>query len=100
MATEQPNLVPDDIKPASNDADTASTVLDDAQMDRTPGGGGLGGADATDPLGGSGRTSGGATPNSPIDVPVPQGAGGGDPAREAQIRSLNDGPPEPHGKPA
>lgn len=109
MATEQPNVAPDDTKPEPNDADTAATVLDDAQMDRTPGGGGLGGADAADPLSGSGRTSGGATPNSPIDVPVPHGGGdgpggggsgdgGGNPAREAQLRSLADGPPEPHGR--
>jgi hypothetical protein len=95
MATEQPNVAPDDIKPEPNDADTAATVLDDAQMDRTPGGGGLGGADAADPLSGAGRTSGGQTPNSPIDVPVPHGDG--DPTREAQLRSLNDGPPEPRG---
>lgn len=97
MATQQPNIAPDNMKQAPNDADTAATVLDDAQMDGTPGGGGLGGADAADPLSGSGRISGGATPNSPIDLHVPHS--GGDPAREAQLRSLNDGPREPHGNP-
>ncbi len=94
---EQPNVAPDDIKPEPNDAETAATVLDDAQMNETPGGGGLGGADATDPLSGSGKVSGGAAPNSPIDIPVPHG--GGDPIREAQVRSLDDGPQEPHGDP-
>ena len=94
---EQPKLAPDDITPEPKDADTAATVLDDARMTETPGGGGLGGADAADPLSGSGKMSGGATPNSPIDVPVPHG--GGDPTREAQISSLNDGPAEPHGDP-
>ena len=32
MATEQPNIAPDDVKPEPNDADNAATVLDDAQM--------------------------------------------------------------------
>ena len=50
MATEQPNIAPDDVKPEPNDADSAATVLDDAQMTKTPGGGGLGGADAADVL--------------------------------------------------
>ncbi len=98
MATEQPNIAPDDIKPEPNDADNAAIVLDDAQMIETPGGGGLGGADAADVLNKSEKLSGGATPNSPIDVPVPHG-GGGDPTREAQLRSLNDGPKEPHTNP-
>ncbi|MDD1450014.1 hypothetical protein NHF48_002120 [Sphingomonas sp. H160509] len=40
MATEQPNIAPDDMKPEPNDADSAATVLDDAQMTETPGGGG------------------------------------------------------------
>ncbi|WP_426291362.1 hypothetical protein [Sphingomonas sp. TWP1-3-1] len=95
MAIEQPNIGPDDVKAETNNADSAATVLDDAQMTKTPGGGGLGGADAADVLSGSGKLSGGATPNSPIDVAVPHG-GGGDPTREAQLRSLNDGPKEPH----
>ena len=98
MATEQPNIAPDDIKPEPNDADNAAIVLDDAQMIETPGGGGLGGADSAEVLSGSGKLSGGATPNSPIDVPVPHG-GGGDPTREAQLRSLNDVPKEPHTNP-
>lgn len=93
MAIEQPNNAPDDATPVPNDADTAVTVLDDAQMEGKPGGGGLGGADAADPLSGSARAGGGTTPNSPIDIPVPHGDG--DPEREAQVRSLNDGPPEP-----
>ena len=58
MATEQPNIAPDDMKPEPNDADSAATVLDDAQMTETPGGGGLGGADAADVLSGSGKLSG------------------------------------------
>ncbi|TCP97437.1 hypothetical protein C8J46_10659 [Sphingomonas sp. PP-F2F-A104-K0414] len=97
MATEQPNIAPGEVKPEPNDADNAATVLDDAQMIETPGGGGLGGADAADVLSGSGKLSGGATPHSPIDVPVPHG--GGNPTREAQLRSLNDGPKEPHTNP-
>jgi len=92
------STVPDGVKPESNDAESASTVLDDAQMTETLGGAGLGGADAADVLSGSGKLSGDAAPNSPIDVPVPQG-GGGDPTREAQLRSLNDGPKEPHTNP-
>jgi len=98
MAIEQPNIAPDEEKPEPNDADSAATVLDDAQLTKTPGGGGLGGADAADVLSGSGKLSGGATPNSLIDVPVPHG-GGGDPTREAQLRSLNDGTKEPHTNP-
>jgi len=98
MATEQPNIGPDDVKPEPHDADSAATVLDDAQMTKTLGGGALGGVDAADVLSGSGKLSGGATPNSPIDAPVPHG-GGGDPIREAQVRSLNDGPKEPHTDP-
>ena len=98
MATEQPNVAPNDVKPEPHDADSAATVLDDAHMTKTPGGGGLGGADAADGLSGSGKLSGGATPNSPIDVPVPHD-GGGDPTREAQLRSLNDGPKEPRTNP-
>lgn len=72
--------------------------LDDTQMTKAPGGGGLGGENAADVLSGSGKLSGGATPNSLIDVPVPHG-GGGDPTREAQLRSLNDGPTKPHTNP-
>jgi hypothetical protein len=62
MATEQPNIAPDDVKPEPDDAESAATILDDAQMTKTPG-------------------------------------GGGDPTREAQLRSLNDGPKEPHTNP-
>ncbi len=98
MTTEQPNVAPNDVKPEPHDADSAATVLDDAHITKTRGGGGRGGADAADVLSGSGKLSGGATPNSPIDVPVPHG-GGGDPTREAQLRSLNDGPKEPHTNP-
>ncbi|QCB43931.1 hypothetical protein E5673_18315 [Sphingomonas sp. PAMC26645] len=98
MATEQPNIVADDVKPEPNDTESAATVLDDAQMTKTPGGEGLGGADAAGGLNGSGKLSGGATPNSPIDIPVPY-RGSGNPTREAQLRSLNDGPKEPHTNP-
>lgn len=83
------------MKPEPHDEDSAATVLDDVQMTKTPGGGGLGGADAAEVFSGSGKLSGGAMPNIPIDVPVPYG-GGGYPTLEAQLRSLNDGPKEPH----
>ncbi|KQM68243.1 MULTISPECIES: hypothetical protein [unclassified Sphingomonas] len=64
MTTEQPNVAPNDVKPEPHDADSAATVLDDAHITKTRGGGGRGGADAADVLSGSGKLSGGATPNS------------------------------------
>lgn len=83
MPTQQPSSAPDDA-PRPHDADTPARVLSDPAGDAIPGGGGLGGAAAADPLGGSGRTPTGTAPNAPIDVPVPHS--GSDAAGEAEAR--------------
>ena len=41
---------------------------------------------------GNAAPAGAATPNSPIDAPVPQGGGGGDPQAEARLLSGSDAP--------
>lgn len=88
MPTEQPSSAPDDT-PRPNDADTAAKVLHDDALDTTPGGGGLGGASAADPLGGSARTPSGTAPNAPIDVPAPHS--GSDAEAEAEARVAASG---------
>ena len=86
MTDQRPSNAPD-AAPEPNDADTAAAVLSDD--DATPGGGGLGGADAGDPL----RRSGGASPNAPLAEADPAGAT--DPAHDA-ARTAVDDVPEPH----
>lgn len=89
MPTDQPNSAPDDLPETPRDDATAATVLHDENLDDAPGGGGLGGAAASNPLGGSARAPGGASPNSPIDT----GLSGGDmqAAGEAKLRATDDG---------
>jgi hypothetical protein len=90
MVIREPNSLPDDVKPKPHDANSAATVLNDVQMTEMPRGGG-----GRCQCRGWGKLSDGATLHSPIDVTVPHG-GGGNPTSEAQLRSLNDGPDEPH----
>ena len=40
MVIQQPNSLPDDVKPKPHDANSAATVLNDVQMTEMPGGGG------------------------------------------------------------
>ena len=41
MVIQQPNSLPDDVKPKPHDADSAATVLNDVQMTEMPGGVGV-----------------------------------------------------------
>ena len=95
MSTDQPSSAPDAVEP--RDRDTAARVLNDDALDARPGGGGLGGASAADPLGGSARAPGGPSPNSPIDA---SGVGSaGEDARaeaEARVQASQADPAEPH----
>lgn len=97
MPTEQPNTAADTDLPAdARDDLTAATVLHDEQLDDAPGGGGLGGMAAVSGApGGSGPAAGGASPNSPIDVPVPASTTDGDglnpsAARDARTEATGD----------
>ena len=78
-----------------HDDDSAAKQVADTGQGATPGGGGLGGGNAADALGGSARAPEGASPNSPIDTgtPPPDGERSTE-TREAQLRSLADGAPE------
>ncbi len=77
---------------AGDDA-TAAKIVSDIDGERTPGGGGLGGASASNPLDQSGRGSGGASPNSPIDVQAPHPEGSAEATgHEAALRAAGDAP--------
>lgn len=93
-----PDTDSDPIRP-HNDESAAKQIVDtgrDTGLGETPGGGGLGGASAADALGGSQRAPEGTSPNSPIDIPTPEQEGErSTEEREAQLRSLADGAPEP-----
>ena len=92
MPTDQPSSAPQADAPQPTDELTAAAVLHDDTLDQPAGGGGLGGAGA-----GAGRlATGAASPNSPIDAPVPHD--GADPAAEARTQALSNAPAEPgHG---
>lgn len=92
MPTNQPSNA-DPIGPDAKDDATPAAVL----TDDTPGGR-LGGAAAADPLGGSDGAPRGTGPNPPVDpgVSAAQDLPGGPAEREAQRRSLHDGPTEPN----
>ena len=83
MPTNQPNTASEVPADAHEDA-TAAAVLHDEQMDHVPGGGGLGGPAAANPLGGSDRTPVGASPDAPIDT----GVSGGDAAATPEAKVL------------
>ena len=74
MPTDQPSNAPDTLPTDARDPATPGAVLNDTEQDKTPGGGGLGGATAARPESGSGAIPSGTTPGSPIDVPVPDAA--------------------------
>lgn len=69
----------------AREGDTVGAVL--ADEERSPGGGGLMGADAG---GADAGTAGAATPNSPIDAELPHSGGDGLAEREARARALGD----------
>ena len=96
MPTEQLNTAPDALPEDARDAATPGAVLNDTDPDKTPGGGGLGGAAAAQTPDGNGTKPSGTSPNSPIDVPVP--TGGTPPSAEAEARreKVADGASEPH----
>ena len=91
MPTDQPNSSTDLPAEPREDA-TAAAVLHDERMDEAPGGGGLGGA-AANPLGGSSRAPGGASPNAPIDPGVSAGDAGA--SAEAKVLAT-EGEAEAH----
>ena len=94
MPTEQPTSAPD-MAPQPNDRETAAKVLHDDSLDTPAGGGGLGGASAADPLGGSARTPSGTAPNAPIDVGI-DGDSDAAAAAEARVQASQADPVEPH----
>ena len=89
MPDTSPSNAPDDLTPRTDDS--VAKQVENVGEDTT-GGGGLGGAAAAEPLAGSARGKGGASPNSPIDTGV---SPDGDAVRDAQVRSLDDGADEP-----
>lgn len=93
MPTEQPASAPDAIGSDARDDATVAAVLHDTDLDKTPGGGGLGGAAASGAP--HADAAGGTTPNSPIDTRTP-GTGGIEAAGEARLRAAGDDAPEPH----
>lgn len=94
MPTNQPSSAPQGDAPRPTDDLTAAAVLHDDTLDLQPGGGGLG--TANPPRGGdaAGRT-GAATPNSPIDAPVPHDASDAQIEAEARAQSVAGGATEP-----
>ena len=94
MPTEQPTSAPDAIGDDAREQDTAAAVLHDDALDQTPGGGGLRGPAGANPL--AGRTSGGATRNSPIDTGVAPPDADGAAAAESRAQAVEDAPAEPH----
>lgn len=100
MPTDQPSSAPAQDReaggPAPDDRVTPARALRDDAADQEVGGGGLLGANADDPDAGAAMgDAGAATPNSPIDAGLPPGdeEGGGRLAeKEAQARTLGDGP--------
>jgi len=87
--TDQPSNAPTDLKDlgredARDDAQAAA-ILSDANLAETPGGGGLGGADAD---GGTAGATGGPSLNTPSDISASAGEAGA--AREARLRSTDE----------
>ena len=82
MQTDQINNAPLADAPQPGEELTAAAVLRDGSAGPQPAG-------AASP-------SGAATPNSPIDAPVPQGGGGGDAQAEARLLSGGDAPEPGH----
>ncbi|WP_374942987.1 hypothetical protein [Sphingomonas sp.] len=87
MPTNDPSNATDVPQDAREEA-TPGAVLNDADVDDSPGGGGLGGAAAANALG-SGRTPGGASPNAPIDTGVDAGDAGA--TAEAKVLATQTG---------
>lgn len=98
MPTNQPSSAPDDLPVDARDPATPGAVLNDDRLDKAPGGGGLGGQGAADPLEGSARTPRGTAPNAPIDVPTPDTGTDASPlaGAEARVRATESDTPEPH----
>lgn len=87
MPTEQPASAPDTIGTDARDDATAAAVLHDTEADKTPGGGGLGGAAAAGLP--AAAAIDGTTPNSPIDTQTP-GTGDAAAGGEARLRASSD----------
>lgn len=94
MPTNQPSSAAQGDMPHMTDDLTAAAVLHDDLLDRQPGGGGLGTSGG--PVGGdaAGR-SGAATPNSPIDAPVPHDTGSAQVEAEARAEVVEGAAQEP-----
>lgn len=91
MPSNQPSSAPIDDAPKPTDDLTAAAVLRDDALDRPAGGGGLGTPIARD-------ASGAASPNSPVDAPVPHEGGDALAGAEARRLSTSSAPAEPgHG---
>jgi hypothetical protein len=89
MPTEQPSNAPQADAPKPTDDLNAAAVLADDSLDRTPGGGGLGGAKAADPQAGTAGGAGGTAPNSVGDTGL---AAAGDPEAEARAQAAETMP--------
>ncbi|RDE05863.1 hypothetical protein [Sphingomonas aracearum] len=91
MPDTDPNSAPDTLPDDAQDRETAASVLHDADRDDA-GGGGLGGADAADPL--AARAVAGTSPNAPIDTGVDAGRAGAE--RDSRLSAAEDDGSEPH----
>ena len=94
MTDNTPSNAPDAIGTDARDDRTAAAVVRDTG-NATPGGGGLGGADAA---GSPSSAIGGATPNSPIGATVPERGRPDDrkAEAEAQTQAVRGEGAEPH----
>ena len=93
MPDSQPSSAPTGSTPEPRDDLTAATLLRDDALERPAGIGGLGsGAALADD--GAGQT-GAASPNSPIDVAVPNEGSDAQVAAEARSQAVVNDPPDP-----
>lgn len=90
MTDQRPSNAPDDLPDQPRRMEDAASILSDD--DATPGGGGLGGADAGDAL----NQTSGASPNSPVDIAAaPGGEPGGRAPHDAARRATGDTAADP-----
>ena len=90
MPDSKPNNAPDEAPDRVRDDRSAAAVLNDADLDKTPGGGGLGGQAAASSVTGSLRGSHGASPNTPGGAPVPKPHVDGRPADQGVTNATTD----------
>jgi hypothetical protein len=72
MPDSTPSNAPEEAPDRVRDETSAAAAMRDADLDKTPGGGGLGGDAAAEPVAGSLRGSRGASPNTPGGAAVPE----------------------------